>query len=102
MLFRSQDMVASLAERAEEVRNRKVDITVDNMLKITNDGRKLALDQRLINDMLPDNENLKASVCVNRAFEIWEQTKEQKSAQLIFSDCEAIRCYTNYKWGYAL
>ena len=81
-----QDMVASLAERAEEVRNRKVDATVDNMLRITNDGRKLALDQRLINDMLPDNENSKASVCVNKAFEIWEQTKEQKSAQLIFCD----------------
>ena len=81
-----QDMVASLAERAEEVRNRKVDVTVDNMLRITNDGRKLALDQRLINDMLPDNENSKASVCVNRAFEIWEQTKKQKSAQLIFCD----------------
>ena len=81
-----QDMVASLAERAEEVRNRKVDAAVDNMLRITNDGRKLALDQRLINDMLPDNENSKASVCVNKAFEIWEQTKEQKSAQLIFCD----------------
>ena len=81
-----QDMVASLAERAEEVRNRKVDATIDNMLRITNDGRKLALDQRLINDMLPDNENSKASVCVNKAFEIWEQTKEQKSAQLIFCD----------------
>ena len=81
-----QDMVASLAERAEEVRNRKVDAAVDNMLRITNDGRKLALDQRLINDMLPDNENSKTSVCVNKAFEIWEQTKEQKSAQLIFCD----------------
>ena len=81
-----QDMVASLAERAEEVRNRKVDAAVDNMLRITNDGRKLALDQRLINDMLPNNENSKASVCVNKAFEIWEQTKEQKSAQLIFCD----------------
>ncbi len=66
--------------------NRKVDAAVDNMLRITNDGRKLALDQRLINDMLPDNENSKASVCVNKAFEIWEQTKEQKSAQLIFCD----------------
>ena len=95
-------MVASLAERAEEVRNRKVDAAVDNMLRITNDGRKLALDQRLINDMLPDEENSKATTCVEKAFEIWEQTKEQKSAQLIFCDCEAIRCYTNYKWGYAL
>ena len=81
-----QDMVASLAERAEEVRNRKVDATVDNMLKITNDGRKLALDQRLINDMLPDNETSKAATCVGKAFEIWEQTKEQKSTQLIFCD----------------
>ena len=81
-----QDMVASLAERAEDVRNRKVDASVDNMLKITNDGRKLALDQRLINDMLPDNETSKAATCVEKAFEIWEQTKEQKSTQLLFCD----------------
>ena len=81
-----KDIVASLAERAEAVRDRKVDATVDNMLKITNDGRKLALDQRLINDMLPDEENSKAATCVEKAFEIWEQTKEQKSAQLIFCD----------------
>lgn len=81
-----KDIVASLAERAEAVRDRKVDATVDNMLKITNDGRKLALDQRLINNMLPDEENSKAAVCVEKAFEIWEQTKEQKSAQLIFCD----------------
>ena len=81
-----KDIVASLAERAEAVRDRKVDATVDNMLKITNDGRKLALDQRLINDMLPDEENSKATTCVDKAFEIWEQTKEQKSAQLIFCD----------------
>ena len=79
-------MVSSLADRAEAVRDRRVDATVDNMLKITNDGRKLALDQRLINDMLPDNEDSKAATCVNKAFEIWEQTKEQKSAQLIFCD----------------
>ncbi len=81
-----QDMVASLAERAEAVRDRKVDASVDNMLKITNDGRKLALDQRLINDMLPDNETSKAATCVEKAFEIWEQTKEQKSTQLLFCD----------------
>ena len=81
-----KDIVASLAERAEAVRDRKMDATVDNMLKITNDGRKLALDQRLINDMLPDEENSKAATCVEKAFEIWEQTKEQKSAQLIFCD----------------
>ena len=81
-----QDMVASLAERAEKVRDRRVDASVDNMLKITNDGRKLALDQRLINDMLPDNETSKAATCVEKAFEIWEQTKEQKSTQLLFCD----------------
>ncbi|MCM1126638.1 MAG: DUF3849 domain-containing protein [Lachnospiraceae bacterium] len=81
-----KEMVQSLAERAEAVRDRKVDATVDNMLKITNDGRKLALDQRLINAMLPDEENSKATTCVDKAFEIWEQTKEQKSAQLIFCD----------------
>ena len=71
-----QDMVQSLANRAEAVRDRKVDPSRDNMLKITNDGRKLALDQRLINDMLPDEENSKATTCVDKAFEIWEHTKE--------------------------
>ena len=81
-----QDMVRSLADRAEAVRNRKVQSNIDNMLKITNDGRKLALDQRLINDMLPDEENSKATTCVDKAFEIWEHTKDQKSAQLIFCD----------------
>ena len=81
-----KDMVASLDERAEAVRDRQVQPYEDNMLKITNDGRKLALDQRLINDMLPDDKNSKASTCVEKAFEIWEQTKEQKSTQLIFCD----------------
>ena len=81
-----QDMVSSLADRAEAVRNRLVEPHQDNMLKITNDGRKLALDQRLINDMLPDNETSKAATCVEKAFEIWEQTKEQKSTQLLFCD----------------
>jgi hypothetical protein len=68
------------------VRNRMVDSSVDNMLKITTDGRKLALDQRLMNDMLPDDENSKSSVCVEKAFEIWEETKDKRSAQLIFCD----------------
>ena len=81
-----QDMVSSLAERAEAVRNRLVEPHQDNMLKITNDGRKLALDQRLINDMLPDNETSKAATCAEKAFAIWEQTKEQKSTQLLFCD----------------
>ena len=81
-----QDMVQALADRAEAVRDRKVEPHIDNMLKITNDGRKLALDQRLINDMLPDDDNSKATTCVDKAFAIWEETKEQKSAQLIFCD----------------
>ena len=81
-----KEMVQSLADRAEAVRDRKVEPHVDNMLKITNDGRKLALDQRLINDMLPDEDNSKSTTCVDKAFEIWEETKEQKSAQLIFCD----------------
>ena len=81
-----KDVVASLADRAEMVRNGGVDSTVDNMLKITNDGRKLALDQRLINPMLPDDENSKTSVCVEKAFAIYEEEKETKGAQLIFCD----------------
>ena len=81
-----KEMVTSLADRAEAVRNRLVEPHQDNMLKITNDGRKLALDQRLINDILPDEEHSKAKTCVDKAFEIWEATKEQKSAQLIFCD----------------
>jgi len=81
-----QDMVASLADRAEAVRDRRVEPYIDNMLKITNDGRKLALDQRLINEMLPDEGESKAAVCVDNAFKIWEETKEQQSTQLIFCD----------------
>lgn len=81
-----KDIVISLAERAEKVRDRLVEPNIDNMLKITNDGRKLALDQRLINDMLPDEENSKAAMCVENAFQIWAESKEQKSAQLIFCD----------------
>ena len=81
-----KEMVSSLGERAESVRKNEVDSTIDNMLKITNDGRKLALDQRLMNDMLPDDENSKTSKCVENAFRIWDETKEQKSTQLIFCD----------------
>ncbi|MGN0372091.1 MAG: DUF3849 domain-containing protein [Enterocloster sp.] len=81
-----QEMVKSLADRAEAVRDRLVDPSRDNMLKITNDGRKLALDQRLINNMLPDEEQSKAAVCVENAVKIWEETKEKKSAQLLFCD----------------
>ena len=81
-----REMVAELGERAEDVRNNKVDPTVDNMLKITNDGRKLALDQRLMNDMLPDEEGTKLSVCANNVFDIWEKTSDFKGTQLIFCD----------------
>ena len=81
-----KEMVKSLADRAELVRSGAVEPTVDNLLKITNDGRKLALDQRLINPLLPDNENSKSAACVERAFQIWKETSEQKSTQLIFCD----------------
>jgi len=81
-----KDMVSSLAERAEAVRDRRVQPHEDNMLKITNDGRKLALDQRLINPMLPDSPSSKVNSCVEKAFEIWEKTSENQSAQLIFCD----------------
>ena len=81
-----KEMVASLAERAEAVRDRRVEPHEDNMLKITNDGRKLALDQRLVNPLLPDEEHSKVNALVEKAYEIWEQTADTKSAQLIFCD----------------
>ena len=81
-----KQMVAELAERAEKVRNGMVDASVDNMLKITNDGRKLALDQRLINPMLPDFEGSKLNACVDAMFDTWEKGKEKRSTQLFFCD----------------
>lgn len=81
-----KDIVKSLAERAETVRNGSVDPSVDNMLKITNDGRKLALDQRLINPMLLDEDNSKATACVEKAFEIYQEEMENRGTQLIFCD----------------
>ena len=81
-----KEIVASLAERAEKVRNRKVDSSVDNMLLITNDGRKLALDQRLVNPMLPSDPNSKAAKCAENVFEIWRRTADQRSTQMIFCD----------------
>ena len=81
-----QELVSSFAERAEIVRAGNVDPSCDNMLKITNDGRKCALDQRLINDMLPDAEESKVNRCVNNAFDIWEKTSADKGTQLIFCD----------------
>ena len=81
-----KEIVASLAERAEKVRNREVDSSVDNMLLITNDGRKLALDQRLVNPMLPSDPNSKAAKCAENVFEIWQRTAGQRSTQMIFCD----------------
>jgi len=81
-----KEIVASLAERAEKVRNRMVDSTEDNMLLITNDGRKLALDQRLVNPMLPSDPNSKAAKCAENVFEIWRRTAGQRSTQMIFCD----------------
>ena len=81
-----KNFVEILAKRAEDVHNRKVSPEDDNMLKITNDGRKLALDQRLIDPNLPDDENSKVNRCVNNVFQIYSDTSENKSAQLIFCD----------------
>ena len=81
-----KDMVASLSERAEKVRNRMVDSSTDNMLLITNDGRKLALDQRLINPLLPDSETGKVTACADNVFDIWQRTAVQRSTQMVFCD----------------
>ena len=79
-----KEILKGLAERADDVRNRKVEPEKDNMLKITNDGKKLALDQRLINPLLPDDPNSKVNVCVKNVFSIWDKTREKKSTQLLF------------------
>ena len=81
-----KDMVSQLGERAEKIRAGMVDAGVDNMLKITNDGRKLALDQRMINPMLPDFEGSKVNACIDNIFQIWQETADKKSAQLVFCD----------------
>ena len=81
-----QEMVSSFADRAEQVRNGNVNPKIDNMLKITNDGRKLALDQRLINDLLPDEPESKVNLCVENAYRVWEESTPDKSTQLIFCD----------------
>ena len=81
-----KELVKDLSERAEKIRNRMVDSSVDNMLKITNDGRKLALDQRLTNDMLEDFEHSKVATCADNIYSIWDKTNDDKSAQLVFCD----------------
>lgn len=80
------DLVNSLGERAEKVRNKAVDSREDNMLKITNEGRKIALDQRLINELLPDYKDSKVDKCSENIYKIWNNTKEDKLAQLVFCD----------------
>ncbi len=81
-----QEMVSAFSERAEDVRAGLVNPTVDNMLKITNDGRKCALDQRLLNELLPDAEKSKVNTCVENAFQVWEEGKADRTTQLIFCD----------------
>lgn len=81
-----KDMVSALADRAEKVRKGEVEPHIDNMLRITNDGRKLALDQRLVNSILPDDENSKVNICAANIYSIWEKTKEQALTQLVFCD----------------
>lgn len=81
-----KEMVAALGQRAEKVRNRMVDSTEDNMLLITDDGRKLALDQRLLNPLLPDSDTSKINACADNIFAIWQRTSAQRSAQMVFCD----------------
>ncbi len=81
-----KNMIAELGSRADAVRNREVEPNVDNMLKITNDGRKIALDQRIINPLLPDDENSKINTAMKNIHEIWQRTKDDKSTQLVFCD----------------
>ena len=88
-----QDMVAELGERAEKIRQGNVDPSTDNMLKITNEGRKLALDQRLMNEMLEDNENGKVGTCANNIYKIWEENKEKRLTQLVFCDLSTPKQY---------
>ena len=88
-----KEMVSSLSERAALVHGGTVDPSVDNMLKITSDGRKIGLDQRLMNPLLPDDPSSKLNACVNKVFDIWQYGKEDKLTQLLFCDCVAIRCY---------
>ena len=88
-----KEMVQSLAKRAEDVRSGKVKPNEDNMLLITNDGRKLALDQRIMNPLLGDDPNSKVNACVNNVFELWQESTPARGAQLVFCDSVAIRCY---------
>ena len=92
-----QEMVQDLAERAELIRNKKVKPYEDNMLKITNEGRKLALDQRLMNPNLPDYEESKVNICANNVFKYWDENKEKKLTQLVFCDLSTPKVMDAYK-----
>lgn len=81
-----KEMVEKLGERADAIRNKQVNPKEDNMLKITNEGRKLALEQRILNEMLPDFEESKVNICANNIYKIWEENKEKRSTQLVFCD----------------
>ena len=85
--------MAELADRADAVRNRLVDPSVDNMLRITSDGRKLALDQRLQNPLLPDDPDSKVNACVKNVLTEWRNSMDIRGTQLVFCDRVAIRCY---------
>ena len=92
-----QEMVQSLGERAENIRNGSVDATIDNMLKITNEGRKLALDQRLINPLLPDAENSKVNSCAENIYKIWHENMDKRSTQLVFCDLSTPKDMKGYE-----
>ena len=88
-----KEMVSDLADRAEKIRSGTIDSSIDNMLKITNEGRKLALDQRLMNPLLEDNESSKLNACANNVYEIWNNTKDKKSTQLVFCDLSTPKAF---------
>ena len=92
-----QDMVKSLGERAERIREGSVDATIDNMLKITNEGRKLALDQRLMNPLLPDAEDSKVNACSENIYRIWNENSDKKSTQLVFCDLSTPKDLKGYE-----
>ena len=92
-----QEMVQALGERAEAIRSGAVDASIDNMLKITNEGRKLALDQRLINPLLPDNESSKVNSCADNIYKIWNDSKDKKSTQLVFCDLSTPKDLKGYE-----
>lgn len=92
-----QEMVKALGERAEKIRSGTVDATEDNMLKITNEGRKLALDQRLMNPLLPDSESSKVNSCVENVYRIWNENSDKKSTQLVFCDLSTPKDLKGYE-----